>query len=110
MFVSDVQHSDSVFITHTHTRILFQILFPYRLLQNIEYSSLRYTVGPCWLSTLCIVPGSSPVGSRVIRRWGRGWRPWKNTYLITDREGLEMDSVVGRLVEKRRLNNLGYVE
>ena len=25
-------------------------------------------------------------------------------------EGLEMDSVVGRLVEKKRLNNLDYVE
>ena len=28
----------------------FQLLFPYRLLQNIESSSLCYTVGPCWLS------------------------------------------------------------
>ena len=27
--------------------IPFQILFPYRLLQDIEYSSLCYTVGPC---------------------------------------------------------------
>ena len=35
--------------------ILFQILFPYRLLQNIEYSYLCYTVGPCWLSISCIV-------------------------------------------------------
>ena len=33
----------------------FQILFPYRLLQNVEYSSLFYTVGPCWLSVLYIV-------------------------------------------------------
>ena len=54
--------------------------------------------------------GSSPSGSRVIRRWGRSRRPWKNTYLIADREGLEMDSVVGQLVEKKRLNNLVYVE
>ena len=56
------------------------------------------------------VPGSSPGGSRVIRRWGRSRRLWKTTYLITDIERLEMDSVVGRLVEKRRLNNLDYVE
>ena len=56
------------------------------------------------------LPGSSPGGSRVIRRWGRSRRLWKNTYLITDRERLEMDSVVGRLVEKKRLNNLDYVE
>ena len=32
--------------------ILFQILFPFRLLHNIEQSSLRYTVGPCWSSIL----------------------------------------------------------
>ena len=32
---------------YTCIYILFQILFPYRLLQNIEYSSLCYTVGPC---------------------------------------------------------------
>ena len=57
-----------------------------------------------------LLPGSSPGGSRVIRRWGRSWRLWKNTYLITDIERLEMDSAVGRLVEKKRLNNLDYVE
>ena len=56
------------------------------------------------------LPGSSPGGSRVIRRWGRSRRLWKNTYLITDIERLETDSVVGRLVEKKRLNNLDYVE
>ena len=28
--------------------ILFQILFHYRLFQDIEYSFLCYTVGPCW--------------------------------------------------------------
>ena len=33
----------------------FQLLFPYRLLHNIEYSSLCYTVGHCWLTMLCIV-------------------------------------------------------
>ena len=59
---------------------------------------------------LAPLPGSSPGGSRVIRRWGRSRRPWKNTYLITDIDRLEMDSVVGRLVEKKRLNNLDYVE
>ena len=59
---------------------------------------------------LAPVPGSSPGGSRVIWRWGRSRRLWKNTYLITDIERLEMNSVVGRLVEKKRLNNLDYVE
>ena len=34
---------------------IFQILFPYRLLQNIDYSSLCSRVGPCWLSILYIV-------------------------------------------------------
>ena len=35
--------------------IFSYILFHYRLLQDTEYSSLCYTVGPCWLSTLYIV-------------------------------------------------------
>ena len=34
---------------------LFQILFLYRLLQNIEYSFWCYTVGPCWLFILYII-------------------------------------------------------
>ena len=52
VLVSDVQQSGSVI--HIHVSILFQILFPFRLLQNIEQSSLCYTVGPCWLSVLNI--------------------------------------------------------
>ena len=35
-------------IIHVFGSILFQILFPVRLLQNIEQSSLYYTVGPFW--------------------------------------------------------------
>ena len=50
MLVSGIQQSDS--ILHIHVPIFFQILFPFRLLDNIEQSSLRYTVGPCWLSFL----------------------------------------------------------
>ena len=53
VLVSSVQQSDLVI--HVHVSILFQILFPFRLLQNIEQSSLCYTVGPCWLSVLNIV-------------------------------------------------------
>ena len=34
---------------------LFHIRFHYRLLQDVEYSFLRYTVGPCCLSILYIV-------------------------------------------------------
>ena len=58
MLVSCVQHSDSVLFIyiciyiysyiyiciHIYTHILFQILFSYRLLQNIEYSSLCYSM------------------------------------------------------------------
>ena len=51
-FVSGVQQSDSVI--HTHVSI-FQILFPFRLLYNIEESSRCYTGDPCWLSVLNII-------------------------------------------------------
>ena len=54
--------------------------------------------------------GVQPWWIQGIRRWGQSRRLWKNTYLITDIERLEIDSVVGRLVEKKRLNNLDYVE
>ena len=52
VLVSGVQHSDSVH--HIHVSILFQMLFPFRLLQNIEQCSLCYAVGHCWLSILNI--------------------------------------------------------
>ena len=42
VLVSGVQHSDSVI--HIHVSILFQIIFPCRLLQNIERSSLAENV------------------------------------------------------------------
>ena len=45
VLVSGVQQSNSVI--HIHMPILFQILFLFMLLQNIEQSSLCYTVGPC---------------------------------------------------------------
>ena len=50
--------------------ILFQILFPFKLLQSIEQSSLCYTVGPCWLSILntavCTCQSQTGLG------WGEG--------------------------------------
>ena len=72
VLVSGVQQSDSVIHTYIYISspslclslylslylsiyILFQILFSYRLLQDIEYSSLCYTVSLCWLSILYIV-------------------------------------------------------
>ena len=51
--VSSAQQSGSV--THTRVSVLFQILFPFRLLPNVEQSSLCYTVGPCWLSFLLLL-------------------------------------------------------
>ena len=50
VLVSGVQYRDSVI--HIHVSILLQILFSFRLLHNIEQSSLCYTVGPCWLPIL----------------------------------------------------------
>ena len=55
VLVLGVQQSDSVM--HILVSILFQILFPFRLLHNIEQSTLCYTVGPCWLSILNIAEG-----------------------------------------------------
>ena len=42
--ISDVQQSDLVI--HTYTFLTFSSIIGY-LLQDIEYSSLCYTVGPC---------------------------------------------------------------
>ena len=55
MLASGIQQGSSVL--HIHVPILFQILFPLRLLYNIEQSSLCYTEGLCWLSILNINAG-----------------------------------------------------
>ena len=54
VLLSGVQQSDSVIHIHISIYVIFQILFHYRLLQDIEYSSRSYTVGTC-LSILYIV-------------------------------------------------------
>ena len=41
--------------TYPNNVYIFQIFFPYMLLQNSEYSSMYYMVGPCWLSVLYTV-------------------------------------------------------
>ena len=41
--------------THIYVYIFFQVLFDYRFLEDIEYSSLCYTIGPCCLTILYIV-------------------------------------------------------
>ena len=53
VLVSGIQQSDSVI--HIHVNVLFQVLFPFRLLQNIEQSSQCYTVGPCCSSILNMI-------------------------------------------------------
>ena len=88
---------------------------PSFFMTKLQFCSITYflkmqSISSVQFSSVTQLPGSSPGGSRVIRRWGRSQRLWKNTYLITDIERLETDSVVGRLVQKKRLNNLDYVE
>ena len=64
VLLSVVQKSDSV--AHTLVSILFQNLFPFRLLHNIEQSSLCYTVRPCYLPSLNIavsIPDSLTIPS-----------------------------------------------
>ena len=53
VLVLGTQQSGSVI--HIHVSILFLILFPFRLLQNIEQSSLCGTVSLYWLPILNIV-------------------------------------------------------
>ena len=57
---------------------------------------------------LTTVLGSSPGGSRLIQR-GDGIGILGKSYLIRSIKRLEKNSVVGKLVEKKRLNNLVYV-
>ena len=67
MLLSVVQQSDSVIYIYTFflkknfywsivdlVYIHFHTLFQYGLLQDTEYSSRCYTVGPCCVSILCI--------------------------------------------------------
>ena len=62
---------------------------------------------PLWTG---VPPGSSPCGSRVIRRGGRVGILGKNLFNYRYKERLEKNSVVGKLVEKKRLNNLVYMK
>ena len=51
VFISTVQQTDSVIHIYTFYFIFFSII----LSQHIEHSSLCYTVGPCYLSILCMI-------------------------------------------------------
>ena len=55
MLISVVQQSDSAIHIYIYNIcIIFPIIFYYGLLQDINYSSLCYTVGTCFLSGLFI--------------------------------------------------------
>ena len=70
VLVSGAQQGDSV--VHTHASFLFQILFPIRLLQNTEQSSLCYTESSYWFLQLrgvveknCFIPDSRDIWSKT---------------------------------------------
>ena len=56
------------------------------------------------------MPESSPSGSRILRRGDGIGVLGKKLFNYRYKERLEKNSVVGKLVEKKRLNNLVYVE
>ena len=58
LLVSSIQQSDSII----HTYYIYICLFHYRLLQDIKYGSLCYTVGPCCLCFLIDVTLLPPTG------------------------------------------------
>ena len=62
--------SFSALIAVVKTSYSFLDSFPYRLLQNIEYSSLCYTVGPCWS---LLVTYFTPRSVYTFAREGNGY-------------------------------------
>ena len=64
VLVSGVQQRDSV--AHIYLAILLQIIFPFRLLQSIEQSSLCYTVCSCWIYILSIIVVCSSCQSQTL--------------------------------------------
>ena len=72
MLISAIQQSDSVI----HIYILFHIIFHYGLSQDIEYSFLCYTVGPCCLSILYIRGPQPPVPVHILLGTGTHSRRW----------------------------------
>ena len=78
VLVSGVQQSDSVM------PVLFLILFPFRLLQNIEPSSLCYIVDTCWLSIyLFKIQWYVPVNPRLPIYSRSHLFPWVTVSLLS---------------------------
>ena len=85
VFVSVVQQSDSVI--HIHVCILFQILFPFRLLQNTEQSYRNeYQVrGPAvWPSAVQV--GILAFGNDDFSLWGSDFLAW-GPYVVAGQWG-----------------------
>ena len=40
---------------YKYTYVIFEIIFQHRLLQDIDYSSLCYTVNLCFLLLICLL-------------------------------------------------------
>ena len=82
VLVPDAQQSDSVI----QVSILFQILFPFRLLRNIDQISLCYTVGPCWLyilnTVVCECQSQTPNLSLPPGRGGSSFSKSVNLFLF----------------------------
>ena len=76
--ISGEQQRDSAI--HIHASILPQTPLPSRLLDNIEQSSLGYTIGPCWLSILNIVEDTYPSQTPGYTRLASNPRGRKGTY------------------------------
>ena len=93
--------SDSVIYIYVDIYIFFsRFFFPYRLLQNIEYSSLCYSVGPCWLSILyiavCICLKSTLENSLVVQ--------WLGLSAFT--AGAQVQSLVRELRSRKKKSTL----
>ena len=76
-----------------------------RLKTDWKLCCIWFESQPCHL-----LLGSSPGGSRVIQRGDGVGVLGKNLFNYRYKERLERNSVVGKLVEKKRLNNLVYME
>ena len=66
VLILGVQCSDSV-KHNIHVSVCVCMCVSYRLLQNIEYGSLCYTVSPCWLFVLYIAVSISVQFSSVAQ-------------------------------------------
>ena len=56
-----------IYLNYMYIYILFQILFPYRLLQNMKYSSLCYTVSLDECILLICLFGFGHTGSSLLQ-------------------------------------------